>query len=71
MRKTPIIQREYSVTEYAVKLGQDRGKPITRAGVHFLIKTKKLPKGVSAKKVGNNYVVIDNSDKYKKKTEKQ
>lgn len=54
------IKRTYSVTEYAEKTG------ITRMGVLYRIKNKKLPKGVSVTKVGKGFIITDNSHKYKK-----
>jgi hypothetical protein len=64
-------KREYSVTEYAQKLSEKRGKPITRMGIFYMIKNKKLPLGVKARKVGQTYVITDNSDKYEIEKESQ
>jgi len=58
------VKRVYSVTEYAQKLSEKRGKSITRMGIFYMIKNKKLPKGVHARKVGSTFFIMDNSDKY-------
>ena len=50
--KRKINMQTLSVTQYAKTLG------LTRQGVLLQIKEKRLAKGVSAKKIGNTYVIF-------------